>query len=140
MADAGGRALVIEKTDEVGGTLHLSAGSLSAAGTKRQRDRGIEDDAVLHAADVMRITNGAANESLVRLATEEAAATVDWLDEFGYAFDETTPLIYQGYEPYTRARVYYGERRRSGAIHLQGTSTPVGRARESRKHRGAPEH
>ena len=109
MADAGGRALVIEKTDEVGGTLHLSAGSLSAAGTKRQRDRGIEDDAALHAEDVMRITNGAANERLVRLATQEAGATVDWLDDLGYAFDETSPVIYHGYEPYSRARVYYGD-------------------------------
>ena len=34
---------------------------------------------------------------------------VDWLDELGYVFDEETPLIYHGYEPYSRARVYFGD-------------------------------
>lgn len=108
-AEAGGRVAVVEKTAQVGGTLHLSAGSMSAAGTRRQRTRGINDTPALHGDDVMRITGGTADERLVRLATEEAAASVDWLDALGYAFDENTPLIYHGYEPYTRARVYFGD-------------------------------
>ncbi|MGI9657861.1 MAG: FAD-dependent oxidoreductase [Gaiellaceae bacterium] len=108
-AEAGGSVIVVEKTSEIGGSLHLSAGSLSAAGTKRQAERAIEDDPELHVADVMRITDGTANEPLVRLAAQEAGATVDWLDGLGYAFDPETPLIYHGYEPYSRARVYYGD-------------------------------
>ena len=107
-AEAGARVVVVEKTDEIGGSLHLSAGSMSAAGTRRQRERGIDDTPELHVQDIMRITRGAANEALVRLAAEEAGSAVDWLDELGYDFVAETPIIYEGYEPYTRARVYFG--------------------------------
>ena len=107
-AQAGARVAVVEKTDEVGGSLHLSAGSMSAAGTRRQRERQIQDSAEQHVADIMRITRGTANEELVRLAAEEAGGAVDWLDELGYEFVEETPVIYSGYEPYSEPRVYFG--------------------------------
>ena len=108
-AQSGSRVAVVEKTDEIGGSLHVSAGSMSAAGTRRQRERGIEDDFEIHAEDIMRITRGTANEALVRIAVEEAGSAVDWLDELGYEFVEETPVIYEGYEPYSRARVYFGQ-------------------------------
>ncbi|MCY4025808.1 MAG: FAD-dependent oxidoreductase [Acidobacteria bacterium] len=108
-AQHGARVAVVEKTAEVGGSLHVSAGSMSAAGTRRQRERGIDDDPRLHLDDIIRITRGTANPALARLAVEEAPHAVDWLDELGYAFDEATPLIYSGYEPYSRARVYFGQ-------------------------------
>ena len=67
-AEVGGRVAVVEKTADVGGSLHLSAGSMAAAGTRRQRERGIDDDAETHVEDIMRITAGTADEPLVRLA------------------------------------------------------------------------
>lgn len=108
-AQHGARVAVVEKTEEVGGSLHLSAGSMSAAGTRRQRERGIDDDPEVHLDDIVRITRGTANAELVRLAVEEAGPAVDWLDGLGYAFDESAPVIYAGYEPYSRARVYFGQ-------------------------------
>ena len=45
LAERGGRVLLLEQSDRVGGALHVSGGHLSAGGTKRQRDRGIEDSA-----------------------------------------------------------------------------------------------
>ena len=108
-AAAGARVAVMEKTSEAGGTLHLSAGSMSAAGTRRQRERGIDDSPELHLEDIMRITSGTANEALTRIAVEEAGSAVDWLDELGYGFVDETPIVYEGYEPYSRARVYFGQ-------------------------------
>ena len=42
-AEGGARVTVVEKDVEIGGTLHLSAGQMSAAGSRLQRSKGIED-------------------------------------------------------------------------------------------------
>ncbi|MCH8113085.1 MAG: FAD-binding protein [Proteobacteria bacterium] len=42
-AQRGARVLVLEAASEVGGTLHLSAGQMSAAGSRLQAEKGIED-------------------------------------------------------------------------------------------------
>jgi fumarate reductase flavoprotein subunit len=43
-SELGLRTVVLEKTDRLGGQLHWSSGHFSAAGTRRQRQRGIDDD------------------------------------------------------------------------------------------------
>ena len=107
-AEAGARVLLLEKDTEVGGTLHVSGGHLSAAGARRQRERGIDDDPEAHLADVKRISEGTAREDLTRLAVEGAAETVDWLEDAGFAFHEDSPRIVYGHEPYGAPRTYYG--------------------------------
>ncbi|MCH8183614.1 MAG: FAD-dependent oxidoreductase, partial [Proteobacteria bacterium] len=42
-AHRGASVLVLEAAPEVGGTLHLSAGQMSAAGSRLQAEKGIED-------------------------------------------------------------------------------------------------
>jgi fumarate reductase flavoprotein subunit len=54
-AKRGLKILVIEKDNKAGGTLHLTAGHLSAAGTKRQQEKNITDTAEQHFDDVVRI-------------------------------------------------------------------------------------
>jgi succinate dehydrogenase/fumarate reductase flavoprotein subunit len=107
-AGRGAKVLLVEKSGEIGGTLHVSGGHMSAAGTKRQRERGIEDDPGSHAADVERISRGTARMDLVRLAVEHAAGTVDWLADSGFEFHESCPRIVHGHEPYSVPRTYYG--------------------------------
>jgi fumarate reductase flavoprotein subunit len=107
-AEHGARVIVVEKTDDIGGTLHLSSGQLSAAGTRRQRTRGIEDSPDQHFDDVMALSHGHADPALVRLAVDEATRTIDWLDELGFEFDPSTPALYYGHEPYSRPRTYWG--------------------------------
>ena len=107
-AEHGAHPVVIEKTDDVGGTLHMSSGQLSAAGTRRQRERGIEDHPDRHFDDVMRIGRGAADPALVRLAVDEAARTLDWLEAIGIEFEPETPAIYLGHEPYSIPRTCWG--------------------------------
>ncbi len=107
-AARGRRVLVIEKDTAVGGTLHLTAGHLSAGGTKRQQAVGIEDSAASHYADIVRISRNTMNAAITRLAVELAPGTIDWLDELGYPFHDKTPLLIYGHEPYATPRTYFG--------------------------------
>jgi predicted flavoprotein YhiN len=107
-AAAGASVLLVDKSSDVGGTLHVSGGHLSGAGTRRQRVRGIADSPEQHRDDVMRISDQTARADIVELATRLAAGTIDWLDEHGLAFHEASPRLIYGHEPYTVARTHYG--------------------------------
>jgi len=109
-AEAGARVLVVDKADRVGGTLYWSGGHMSAAGARRQCERGIEDSPDEHYADIVRISRGTAGAALTGLAAEHAADTIDWLDEHGFEFAPETPRLVYGHEPYSKPRTYYGPR------------------------------
>jgi len=108
VAARGGRVLLVEQNEDVGGTLHLSAGQMSAAGTQLQRDRGIEDDPSLHFSDAMRISKNTADPELVNLAVNLAPDVIDWLMVEGFAMHPDCPQIFYGHEAYTVARTYWG--------------------------------
>lgn len=78
-AEAGARVLLVEAADDIGGTLHLSHGQLSAGGTRLQAAQGIVDSPQAHFEDVMRLAEGRADPAVVRRAVDEAPAMVDWL-------------------------------------------------------------
>ena len=107
-AESGARVAVVEKTSELGGTLHLSAGQMSGAGTRIQKEQGIEDSPQDHYDDIMRIGHGQADPALVRQAVDEAAFTLDWLEDLGFPFPNDMPIVYYGHDPYTRARTVWG--------------------------------
>lgn len=108
-AEAGARVAVLEKSAEVGGTLHVAGGHLSAAGTCRQAERGIVDHPDLHFEDVIRICGDTANRELVRLAVDEAAPTLDWLDSLGFAHAPESPQKALIYKPYGVERLHWGD-------------------------------
>lgn len=107
-AARGARVLLVEQNEDVGGTLHLSAGQMSAAGTKLQKDRGIEDDPRLHFLDAMRISKNTADPELVNLAVNLAPDVIDWLMVEGFAMHPDCPKIFYGHEAYNIARTYWG--------------------------------
>ncbi|MBW9205629.1 FAD-dependent oxidoreductase [Mumia sp. zg.B17] len=107
-ADAGARVLLVEKDTRIGGTLHLSGGHMAAGGYRRQRERGIEDSPEAHLADIRRISSGTARDDLVQIVAREAPATLNWLDDHGFAFAPETPRIIYGHEPYETPRTSYG--------------------------------
>ncbi|GIW08461.1 MAG: flavocytochrome c [Dehalococcoidia bacterium] len=107
-AEAGARVLLLEKTDRIGGTLYISSGMFSAGGTKRQRERGIEDSPDEHFADIIRISRDTVNRELVRRYVDIAPALVDWLQDNGFEFEESCPVIIYGHEPYSKPRTYWG--------------------------------
>lgn len=104
----GARVLLVDAAARVGGTLHVSSGHMSAAGTRLQAQRGIQDDAQAHFDDVVRISRGTANPDLLRLATAHAGETLDWLMDEGFEMAPECPVIAYSHEPYRVARTYWG--------------------------------
>ena len=107
-ADAGARVLLIEKTDQLGGMLHIANGEMSGAGTRRQADRGIADDPDKHWADVDRISHGLCDRALAKRSVHAQGETVDWLDDLGFEFDPQCPGLVHGHEVYATPRTYWG--------------------------------
>lgn len=107
-AQRGARVLVVEAAGAVGGTLFLSSGQMSAAGTRLQRSMGIEDSWQLHYDDIMRISTGTADPVLVRLAVEHAAPAFDWLTDHGFEVRDGHPVTGTTHDPYSRPRYAWG--------------------------------
>lgn len=104
----GGKVLLVESQSRVGGTLHVSSGHMSGAGTRLQAERGIDDTPQAHYDDVMRISRRTANPALLRLATRHAADTIDWLMDEGFDMAPECPVIAYSHEPYLVPRTYWG--------------------------------
>lgn len=79
----GARVLLIDAAEDVGGTLHLANGQVSAAGSKTQLAKGIKDSPDQHFEEVMRLSNGLADRNVARLTVDEAPATINWLLDAG---------------------------------------------------------
>jgi succinate dehydrogenase/fumarate reductase flavoprotein subunit len=108
-AQNGAKVLVVEKTAQIGGTLHITAGHLSAGGTQRQKNKGIEDSPELHFQDIRRINQDSGDMDLIRLACEEAPKTIDWLESLGFEFADDSPKILYGHVPYQIPRTHFGK-------------------------------
>lgn len=120
-AERGGRVLLIDAAAELGGTLWVATGQMSAAGTRLQREHGITDSADAHFEDVMRISRGTANPGLVRLAIDNAADTFDWLMDVGFEPLPDHPVTGFGHEPYREKRYYWGA---EGGITVKNVLVP----------------
>ncbi len=105
----GARVLLLESAADIGGTLHISGGNMSAAGTKLQKGKNIADSVQEHYDDVMRICHNTADPKIVRLAVEHAADTFDWLTDSGMPLDPVCPQYNNGaHEPYLIKRYAWG--------------------------------
>ena len=77
--DAGADVAIVEKLDRPGGNSALSTGSVPAAGTRFQREAGIDDSTERFVADLVR-TGGATDcPDLLRRMVATSAETVEWL-------------------------------------------------------------
>lgn len=107
-ADGGLRVLLVEKTDRVGGMLHIANGEMSGAGTRRQFEHGISDDPDAHLAEVERLAHGENDHALTALTVRHQGETIDWLAECGFDFDQDCPGLVHGHEVYSVPRTYWG--------------------------------
>ena len=108
-AERGARVLIVEAAGQIGGTLWLSSGQMSAAGTKLQAAKGIEDSPQSHYDDIMRISKGTADPQIMRLAVFNAAETFDWLMDNGFDVRDEHPITGTTHEPYSHARYAWGK-------------------------------
>jgi len=107
-ASKNANVLIIDAADRLGGTLYLSTGQMSAAGTKLQRDLGINDTPDAHFDDIMRISSGTADPMIARLAVDNAAPAFEWLIQNGFTPLPGHPVMGQGHEFYSQKRYYWG--------------------------------
>ena len=121
-AERGARVLQVEADGKIGGTLFLSSGQISAAGTKRQKRLGIADSAAEHYADAQRIADGTIDETLGKLATEHAGATYDWLEELGFEPFAHHPVAAGAHEPFLTRRYHWSEK---AAVAILDVLAPV---------------
>ena len=107
-AQHGARVHLIDKQPRIGGMLHIANGEFSGAGTRRQRERGIDDDPERHFEDVLRLSHGKVDRELAWLSVSLQGETVDWLDDLGFEFHPATPGLVHGHEVYSVPRTYWG--------------------------------
>lgn len=119
-AAKGKKVCIIDKADRPGGTLHLTAGHLSAANTLLQSEKGIRDSTQEHYADIVKISRNTMDPIIARKAVELAPTTLNWLQDLGYPFHEKAPLIIYGHEPYSKPRTYLGTADVSPLINAPG--------------------
>lgn len=79
----GRRVLLIDAADDIGGTLHLANGQVSAAGSRIQLAKGIADSPDRHFEDCMSLSRGKADPAIIRRAVDEAPDTINWLLDAG---------------------------------------------------------
>uniref|UniRef100_UPI003983BEC1 FAD-dependent oxidoreductase n=1 Tax=Phenylobacterium sp. TaxID=1871053 RepID=UPI003983BEC1 len=120
-ADRGARVLILEAEAEIGGSLWVSTGQMSAAGSRVQKDKGIEDTPDEHYDDIMRISRGTANPGIVRLAVDNAADTFDWLCDLGLVVEPHHPITGWGHEHYSKRRYYWAP---EGGLSIKAVLTP----------------
>ncbi len=78
-AEAGAEVVVIERDPTPQGSTALSSGMIPAAGTRIQRENGVEDSPELLIADVMAKNHGLADPAIVEAVARASGPTVDWL-------------------------------------------------------------
>jgi len=78
---AGADVLVLEQDAVPRGTTSMSQGLICAAGTRAQRDAGIDDGPDQFFADIMAKTRGQTDPVLARTIADNAGPCIDWLTE-----------------------------------------------------------
>jgi fumarate reductase flavoprotein subunit len=110
--ELGAECVVLERDRAPAGSTALSAGLIPAAGTRFQRQRGVQDSPALLAADVQRKAKGRADPLIVAAVADAAASTVEWLvDSHRVALDLLDDFLYPGHS----ALRMHGVPARSGA-------------------------
>ncbi|MDW3204706.1 MAG: FAD-dependent oxidoreductase [Alphaproteobacteria bacterium] len=78
--EAGGEVLVLERDAVPSGSTALSSGMIPAAGTVRQKARGVTDSAEGFAGDIQGKSKGRSDPVILKAVTEASGRTVDWLN------------------------------------------------------------
>ena len=110
-ANRGAHVVLLEKTEQRGGSMRLAGGTLSGAGTKIQAEQGIEDSPELFYEEIVSrnaAIGGEANylPDVSKYYCKHSGEAVDWLDSLGCDMGERTAGQPSLYQPMKVARVY----------------------------------
>ncbi|MBE2278502.1 MAG: FAD-dependent oxidoreductase [Rhodobacteraceae bacterium] len=123
--EAGASVLVLERDRRPTGSTALSTGLIPAAGTRLQRDEGIEDDAETFAQDILGKAKGRTDAAMARRIAAGSGPTIDWLQQrHGLAFRLVKGFLYPGH---SRLRMH-GVPNRTGTELQDALLAAAGRA------------
>ena len=89
--EAGASVLMLESEPAIGGSSRLSTGMIMGAGTRFQRERGIDDNPELLYRHYMTANQWTVQPSVARRLCFEAGPTIEWLNDRGVAFLDVIP-------------------------------------------------
>ena len=93
-AQKGAQVLLLEKTDKPGGGTALSSKGVRAAGTRFQREEGVDDDSARYAQDIRRRNNEQSDVALTERLAQASAEMVELLaHSAGIEFELGTSLF-----------------------------------------------
>ena len=114
---AGSEVLVLERDAAPMGTTGMSTGLIPGAGTRMQKEKGIEDSPELFAADVLAKARQLTDADVVLALARESARTVEWLaEECGVALSLVDSFLYTGHS----VKRMHGSPNRTGAELIGG--------------------
>jgi fumarate reductase flavoprotein subunit len=121
----GASVLVLERDSSALGTTAMSTGLIPGAGTRFQREKGIEDSPDQFAADILRKTKGRVDVELVEALCRSSATVVEWLAEYcRVPLSLVDSFLYPGH---SRMRMH-GTPHRTGAELMGSLHSAVDRA------------
>ncbi|WDL97710.1 FAD-dependent oxidoreductase [Alicyclobacillus sp. ALC3] len=101
LAEAGLDVVVVEKMSSPSGNTSLSQGMIPAAGTRFQRDLGIDDRPETLFEDIMKKNGGTSDKQVTRAVSEHAWRAVEWLVEGCHVdLSVCTDFNYPGFSNY----------------------------------------
>jgi fumarate reductase flavoprotein subunit len=111
-AEHGASVVVVERDRLPRGSTSLSAGLIPAAGTRFQREKGIDDSPERFAADIAAKAKGRLDTAVLAAVTEAVGPALEWLaDRHGLPFGVIDDFLYPGHS----AHRMHGLPSRSGA-------------------------
>jgi fumarate reductase flavoprotein subunit len=96
-AERGASVLILERDESPTGSTSLSAGLIPAAGTRFQKEAGVDDSADTFFDDIMRKSKGKTDPVMARTIAEQSAATVEWLADKGVEMHLVTDFLLPGH-------------------------------------------
>lgn len=100
-AEKGAEVFVLEKEKEPGGNTSLSQAMVPAAGTRFQKDAGVEDFPELMAEEILKKNNYQSDPELTLHVARESSRLVEWLaGPMGIHLELVTEFLYPGHSRY----------------------------------------
>ena len=100
-AQKGAQVFLVEKEKAAGGNTSLSQAMVPAAGTRFQREAGIEDSVDFMTRDILDKNENGSDPDLTRHVARESAKLVEWMsDSLDIRLELVTEFIYPGHSQY----------------------------------------
>jgi fumarate reductase flavoprotein subunit len=111
-AEKGAQVFLVEKDKNPGGNTSLSQAMVPAAGTRLQKEAGVDDSPELMAEDILKYNDHQSDPELTLHVARESGNLLHWLmDNMGIYFELVTEFLYPGL---SRHRIH-ANRSRKGA-------------------------